>query len=931
MKKTFYFLLLFLTIAAGSFAQKYEAESALLAGGASIIASSTASGGYYVSQGEGNLTFNLTLAEEASYNIYIQVASPNGIKANNLVVDGNTVTFNTSLNSSYIHLKAVSFLRLTAGVHTIQITKSWGWINVDFIELEKVDPLTRFNINKTLVTPEPTDEVVKLYQFLLDNYGKKIISGVMDMADAEWLKTNTGKYPALVGLDFMQTGRGYSSWYNDDTPFLEAKAWYERNGIPAMCWHWRDPSHKTEAFYTADTPFDVSKIFDETSDEYKDIIKDIDYTAGLLKKFQDNKIPILWRPLHEAAGGWFWWGAKGAAPCKKLYQIMYDRMVNYHGLHNLIWVWTHEPNDDAWYPGDEYVDIIGRDIYRDGDHGSQILEFNDMNNRYGSKKIITISESGSFPDPDNLIKDDAVWSYFMPWYGNYVRDPKYNSLDLWKKTFASDYVLTLDEMPNLKIYTTPPAFAAMGPYCEGATMTELPTTSTNGISGTWSPVLNNLETTEYIFTPTSGQSTNSTAKITVTINPPTIPTFATVGPYCLDAMIAELLTTSINGFTGSWTPAINNSATTEYTFTPTAGQCAATTTLLITIVTDLTPDFDSKGPYCVGSIITPFPTTSLNGISGTWSPAINNRTTTVYTFTPILACARSVSILIEIDPLITPTFAPVGSYCTGALIAMLPTTSLNGYNGLWSPNLNNTATTEYTFTPTAGQCAAITKLTITIDPKVIPTFVPVGSYCTGATIATLPTTSLNGISGTWSPALNNSATTIYTFTPTSGQCATKAMLTLTINSKVAPTFKAIGPYYEGATIVELPTTSLNNITGSWSPDIDNTVTTTYTFTPDEGQCSLKAIFAIVIKKEGTGIEVNTENNSFKVFPTCFENQINISSDKAIQTISIYNPLGVKIKTVNPKDNKAVISLEGFASGTYMVKVDKQAAIKVIKR
>jgi mannan endo-1,4-beta-mannosidase len=183
------------------------------------------------------------------------------------------------------------------------------------------------------------------------------------------------------------------------------------------------------------------------------MIKDIDYTSVLLKKFQDNKVPILWRPLHEAAGGWFWWGAKGAAPCKKLWQVMYDRMVNVNGLHNLIWVWTHEPNDDAWYPGDEYVDIVGRDIYKDGDHSSQVLEFNDMVDRYGGKKIVTISESGSFPDVDNLITDAAGWSWYMPWYGKYTRDSLYNPLDLWKKMFASDYVITLDEMPNLKTYT----------------------------------------------------------------------------------------------------------------------------------------------------------------------------------------------------------------------------------------------------------------------------------------------------------------------------------------------------------------------------------------------------------------------------------------------------------------------------------------------
>lgn len=457
MVKRLSILLLSLMIAAGSFGQKFEAESATLSGGATKVASTTAPGGYYVAQGDGTLTFDLTLVEAASFNIYLQVASPNGIKANNLVVDGNSVTFNTALNASYIHLKVISSLKLAAGVHKIQITKSWGWINIDYIELEKVDPSKRFNLNKTVVTPNPTDEVVKLYQFLLDNYGKKIISGTMtlgSMDEVKWLKTNTGKEPALVGVDFMHCARGYT-WYNENEPMNDALIYYNRNGIPAVCWHWRDPSRKTESFYTKDTSFDVSKIFDETSDEYKAMIKDIDYISGLLKKAQTNKVPIIWRPLHEAAGGWFWWGAKGAAPCKKLYQIMFDRMVNVNGLHNLIWVWTREPNDDAWYPGDEFVDMVGRDIYKTGDHTSQIQEFNDMNARYGTKKMVTISECGSIPDADNLVKDDAAWSYFMPWYGGYVEDPKNNSLDLWKKLFASDYVLTLDEMPNLRTYTTP--------------------------------------------------------------------------------------------------------------------------------------------------------------------------------------------------------------------------------------------------------------------------------------------------------------------------------------------------------------------------------------------------------------------------------------------------------------------------------------------
>lgn len=310
----------------------------------------------------------------------------------------------------------------------------------------------RFNINSTLVNPNATYEANAVYQFLRDNYSKKIISGVMTLSsfdETDWLKANTGKEPVILGLDFMHCNRGYT-WYNDDEPIEDAKTWWDKNGIPVFCWHWRDPSRLTEEFNTSKTTFDVSKINDPESNEYKAMIADIDFVSAQLLKLQKQKVPVIWRPLHEAAGGWFWWGAKGAQPCKKLWQVMYGRMVNHHGLKNLIWVWTREPNDDEWYPGDQYVDIVGRDIYKNGDHASQLTEFDAMNLKYGRKKMITLSETGSFPDVDNLIKDKAAWSWFMPWYGDFVRSSDYNSLDLWKKMFASPYVITLDEMPSLK-------------------------------------------------------------------------------------------------------------------------------------------------------------------------------------------------------------------------------------------------------------------------------------------------------------------------------------------------------------------------------------------------------------------------------------------------------------------------------------------------
>jgi len=381
------------------------------------------------------------------------------------------------------------------------------------------------------------------------------------------------------------------------------------------------------------------------------------------------------------------------------------------------------------------------------------------------------------------------------------------------------------------------------------TYTWSPTTNMTG-STTLSPTVTPTATTTYTLS-ASNLGCNNSDQVTVTVNPSTTPTFNAVGPYCSGVAIPALPTTSTNGITGTWSPAINNTATTTYTFTPTAGQCATTTTLSITITPNVTPTFAAVGPYCSGAAIPALPTTSTNGITGTWSPAINNTATTLYTFTPTAGlCATTQTLTITINAPVTPTFTAVAPICSGGALAPLPTTSTNGITGTWSPALNNTATTTYTFTPTAGQCATTTTMTITVNPNVTPTFNAVGPYCSGATIPALPTSSTNtpAITGTWSPAINNTNTTTYTFTPTAGQCATTTTLTITINPNITPTFTPVNPICNGTAIPALPTSSTNTpaITGTWSPAINNTATTTYTFTPDAPQCATTITMTITV-------------------------------------------------------------------------------------
>ncbi len=391
-----------------------------------------------------------------------------------------------------------------------------------------------------------------------------------------------------------------------------------------------------------------------------------------------------------------------------------------------------------------------------------------------------------------------------------------------------------------------PAFTQVAPICAGDPLSALPTISNNGINGAWSPAINNTTTTTYTFTPTAGQC-SATQTMTITVNPSVTPTFTQVAPICAGSPLSALPTTSNNGINGVWSPALDNTTTTTYTFTPTVAQCTPTVTMTITVNPLTTPTFTQVAPICSGVTLSALPTTSNNGINGVWSPALDNTTTTTYTFTPTAGqCATTQTMTITVNPIVTPTFTQVAPICSGDALSALPTTSNNSISGAWSPALDNTTTTTYTFTPNAGQCASTQTMTITVNPSITPTFTQVAPICAGTALSALPTTSNNGVNGVWSPALNNTTTTTYTFTPAAGQCSATQTMTITVNPVQTPTFTQVAPVCNGAPLAALPTTSTNGITGTWSPAIDNTTTTTYTFTPTTGSCSNTATMTIVV-------------------------------------------------------------------------------------
>lgn len=387
-------------------------------------------------------------------------------------------------------------------------------------------------VSSSLVTKDATEGAVKLYNFLKENYGSKTISGVQTGDITGSLKTQldvkavydkSDKYPALVGLDLlMATGhQSDESWfmsYTENSIKIAEELWKE-GGIPAFTWHWK--VGKDSVFYTKDTNFDFTKGFlsgtttwDTSSETYKLLVADIDKISKHFQRLQTQGIAAIWRPIHEAAGGWFWWGSKGAEAYKALYALVYDRMVNTNGLKNLIWVWNIERDpaigydykalNGAWYPGDEYVDIIGVDIYNSAfDYNSNVNSYNKIVSEMGTDKIIALTENGPIVTPDNMEKDKAVWSWWMPWYetwdGGFVSQ---TSDEVWKTTMADERIITLDEMPGWGTYTEyeDPVCsenAAKGIYeVECSSDYEATTVSVKNYSGTGA--LNLANNTDYV-------------------------------------------------------------------------------------------------------------------------------------------------------------------------------------------------------------------------------------------------------------------------------------------------------------------------------------------------------------------------------------------------------------------------------------------------
>lgn len=311
-----------------------------------------------------------------------------------------------------------------------------------YFESREVDPTKP--VSENAQTNEKTMEV---WNYLRSVYGKQVITCQQMMGNECYedlvFYNATNDLTAMKGYDFIFCTGSYHS----DDMIDEAIEWSkESGGLCAFTWHWNVPKDIDNpeggyAFYTSEiTNFNQVNAVTPGTKEYETVIHDIDLIATKIQRMESEGVTILFRPLHEASGAWFWWGLQGRDSAtnevfQKLWYMIYDRLENYHKLTNIIWVWNGQNPHTAIHPN--AFDIEGIDRYYDQEDISAEALSTYYEKCYGelagydkycaelagmesTGKMMALTECGYIPDPEGIKAANTIWLYYMVWNGDFI-------------------------------------------------------------------------------------------------------------------------------------------------------------------------------------------------------------------------------------------------------------------------------------------------------------------------------------------------------------------------------------------------------------------------------------------------------------------------------------------------------------------------------
>lgn len=448
--------------------------------------------GFVWMQNSGTLTFNINVPETGMYSIstrYMQELSTDG-RLQYLHINGiNKGSYMLPYTKEWSNFD-FGIHKLIKGSNTIQIKAGWGFayfdtFTVDYAQLDSLDVLP------TLSDSQATRETQLLMNYLTEIYGDHIISGQQEIygggndgnseLEFDWIYNLTGEYPAIRGFDFMNYNPLYG--WEDGTTNRIINWVNQRNGIATASWHINVPRNfttytlgdfvdwKQATYKPTETNFNTANAVIPGTKEYQYVMLTIEDLAEQLLILQNNNVPVIFRPYHEAEGNggangegaWFWWASAGAEVYKQLWEMLYTELTETYGLHNLIWTYNSYvySTSPVWYPGNDKVDIVGYDKYNtiynryDGLSGvpnedaitTIFYQLVDLTN---GTKLVAMTENDTIPSVKNLTEEKAGWLYFCPWYGEHLMSTAFNYPATLITLYQSDYVITLDELPNLK-------------------------------------------------------------------------------------------------------------------------------------------------------------------------------------------------------------------------------------------------------------------------------------------------------------------------------------------------------------------------------------------------------------------------------------------------------------------------------------------------
>ncbi len=440
-----------------------QAENGTLTG----VSKSTAVTGYtgsgYVTgfdQAGDRVTWSSFAATPGPYRLTVQFRSPFGDKGFEGGLNG------VALSGTF--KQATSFATYDAGLvtlassNTLFVGGGWNYYEIDAVTLTSETPVLPKAVPAVPVNADATPLAKALLARVAQGYGSTTLSGQNERSDLSVIQSASGKLPAIVEGDFMDYSPSRVAYGANPGSLTEDYISLAKNQgyLVSMAWHWNAPTKLVNSadypwwrgFYTQGTTFDIATTLATPSgSDYQALIRDIDAIAVQLKKFAAADVPVLWRPLHESEGGWFWWGAKGPEAFKQLWRLTYDRLTNHHGIDNLVWVLTSE--DPAWYPGDDVVDVVGVDAYPSDRSDTLSSRWSPLLARFDGKKPIALTEFGGVPDIDAMRQVGVSWAYFCSWNGSY--GPSIETTAKVQRVYTSAAVVTKDENPALVPVVTP--------------------------------------------------------------------------------------------------------------------------------------------------------------------------------------------------------------------------------------------------------------------------------------------------------------------------------------------------------------------------------------------------------------------------------------------------------------------------------------------